>query len=206
MGGLVNRACIGNGYKNSKIFDLEPLYYVSFASPHLGITDSKKIYHTACKIVSKNKEICSELNLESEFLKSTTNVNSPYLKGLSAFKVRYLFCNIKNDGIVNYNTSSISFVDYNEFIQSDVKISKHILIVIPPYTENTVIIKDLLDSNLFEMYNNLNKLDWVRIPCNMDYPLGFLSHTKIYASNFLNSKLDGSDIVDYMIDLISKKN
>jgi hypothetical protein len=206
LGGLVNRVCIGLGYNKGKIYNLEPLYYISFATPHLGITDSKKIYHTACRVVSKNKEVCFELNLESDFLKSTTEPDSVYFKGLQSFKVRYLFVNIRNDGIVNYNTSSISFVPYNELIHSETRISKHILAVVPVYIENTQLIESSINSDLYTMYHNLNKLEYTRILCDMNYSIGFLGHTKIYASNFLNSKLDGSDIVDYMIDLISKLN
>lgn len=206
LGGLVNRVCIGLGYETGKIYDLEPLYYISFATPHLGITDSKQIYHSACRVVSKNKEVCFELNLESDFLKSTTLPDSKYFKGLSSFGARYLFVNIRNDGIVNYNTSSISYVDYKDLINYDHPKTKHILEVALPYTEDTERLKNVLNPDLYTMYRNLNTLEYTRVLCDMNYKFGFLAHTKIYASNFLNSKLDGTDIVDYMIDCISFKN
>jgi len=109
LGGLISRYIIGE-LEKLKFFDtVEPQYFTTFASPHLGV------YFFKSKFKFMNVLGRSLLGLVGRelFIKDQGKIlirlsEGAYFNGLEKFKKRYLFANIRHDRSVNFYTAYIT--------------------------------------------------------------------------------------------------
>lgn len=114
LGGLVSRYIIGE-LEKLQLFDMiEPVYYATFASPHLGV----KFYKSHLKpinflLANVLGRVGSELAIRDNDQMLVKLTEDEYITGLARFKHRFLFANIRHDRTVNFHTSYIT--DRNPF-------------------------------------------------------------------------------------------
>ncbi|KAF9421806.1 hypothetical protein BGZ76_003931 [Entomortierella beljakovae] len=127
LGGLIGRFVMGL-LELEKFFDpvdqggrgIEPFYFVTMATPHLGIrqpsmsTWSKVFNFLSSRMLSRTGE---QLQMIDDYvdrkpiLLVMSEPDSIFIKGLSKFKRRALYCNIRNDRSVPFWTASFSDAD-----------------------------------------------------------------------------------------------
>lgn len=109
LGGLISRYMIGE-LEKLKFFDtVEPQYFTTFASPHLGVC----FFQTRYKILNILGTTLLGLVGKELFIRDQGKIliklsKDDYLKGLAKFKKRFLFANIRHDRSVNFYTSYIT--------------------------------------------------------------------------------------------------
>lgn len=118
LGGLIARYVIGCLYELGFFEEVSPVFFSTFATPHLGIHFFKnsffdKLANTSGKyLFGKTGQQLFLADSENLLLKMTTS-ESRYIKGLRLFEKRIILANIKNDRTVPFYTSFIT--DYSPF-------------------------------------------------------------------------------------------
>ncbi|KAF9196826.1 hypothetical protein BGZ49_002696 [Haplosporangium sp. Z 27] len=137
LGGLIGRFLVGL-LQMEKFFDpvdqggrgIEPLYFITMATPHLGIrkpsdtTWSKMFNYLSSRMLSRAGE---QMQLVDDYvdrkplLLVMSEPDSIFVQGLSRFKRRALYCNIRNDRSVPFWTASFSDADpFSELEQVEI--------------------------------------------------------------------------------------
>lgn len=123
LGGLIVRFAIGLLGQRGFFNTIEPDYFITFATPHMGCKKpSKSITSTIFnfvngRLVSRSGE---QLQLVDTFdkvnnktiLEVMSDPDQDYFKYLAKFKVRRTYANIANDRTVPYWTSGMELMDY----------------------------------------------------------------------------------------------
>ncbi|KAG0292129.1 hypothetical protein BGZ98_002713, partial [Dissophora globulifera] len=127
LGGLIGRFVLGM-LDMAKFFDpveqggrgIEPMYFVTMATPHLGIrmpsgsTWSKMFNYLSSRMLSRTGE---QMQLIDEYIPGKplllvmSEADGLFIKALSKFKRRAVYCNIRNDRSVPFWTASFSDAD-----------------------------------------------------------------------------------------------
>lgn len=127
LGGLVVRYMIGELEKLKFFDEVEPVYFTTFASPHVGVFFYKKRY----KLVSYLGECLLGLAGREMFIRDKRKLlvelcEGPYFSGLEKFHKRFLFANAKHDRTVSFYTSFISDKDPFGTRWDDLKLDCHL--------------------------------------------------------------------------------
>ncbi|AET39139.1 putative hydrolase Ecym_4058 [Eremothecium cymbalariae DBVPG len=136
MGGLVSRYVIGKIFTECKeLFGhMEPVFYMSFATPHLGLEfytsqdpNSKSlvmdVFLMFLRFIGMHALGRSGRQMFLAYEQDDTLVKlteGEFIKQLGRFKYRIAFANVKNDRTVAFYTSFIS--DYDPFIETNNKL------------------------------------------------------------------------------------
>ncbi|KAG0250184.1 hypothetical protein BG011_008587 [Mortierella polycephala] len=127
LGGLIGRFAIGL-LDMEKFFDpveeggkgIEPMYFVTMATPHLGIRKppeskwSRLFNYLSSRMLSRTGEqlqLIDDYILGKPILLVMSESEGVFLKALTRFKRRALYCNIRNDRSVPFWTASFSDAD-----------------------------------------------------------------------------------------------
>ncbi|KAI1306693.1 hypothetical protein EDD11_004696 [Mortierella claussenii] len=127
LGGLIGRFAICM-LDMEKFFDpvqeggrgIEPMYFVTMATPHLGIrkppetTWSKMFNYVSSKFLGRTGEqmqLIDDYVGKKPLLLVMSEPESVFVKALARFKRRALYCNIRNDRSVPFWTASFSDAD-----------------------------------------------------------------------------------------------
>ncbi|KAG0024806.1 hypothetical protein BGZ80_006080 [Entomortierella chlamydospora] len=127
LGGLIGRFVVGL-MDMEKFFDpvdeggrgIEPFYFVTMATPHLGIrqppksTWSKMYNYVSSRMLSRSGEqmhMIDDYVDKKPLLLVMTEPDSIFIKALQRFKRRAVYCNIRNDRSVPFWTASFSDAD-----------------------------------------------------------------------------------------------
>lgn len=122
-GGLINRYCIGLLQTEGFFDKVEPVHFISIATPHLGTrvtsrTFSGRFFNRAMEIavpIYAGRSGCQMLLIDHHgtnkvpLLEDLARADSPYIAGLAKFPHKYVYSNINNDNTVPYSTSSLSY-------------------------------------------------------------------------------------------------
>ncbi|CAG8678369.1 24520_t:CDS:2, partial [Cetraspora pellucida] len=126
LGGLIARYAIGILYKQGFFGEIEPMFFTTIATPHLGIRrDENKFLVKVVSWVSSNliSKTGEQLNYVDKFdgnepiLAVMANPEKVFYKALAAFKYRKLYANTRNDRTVPFWTAAITDVDPFEDIK-----------------------------------------------------------------------------------------
>jgi hypothetical protein len=157
LGGLIIRNCIGHLERINFFNKIQPISYVSVASPHLGIFTTpyyKQVIVRMGVVGMTGKELLIED--ESKLLVEMSQEEGKYYQGLNRFKNLLTYGNIKGDASVGFETSCITYP-----IKSNKKYSLGELININPNIDC-----DLPENYTYpypdKLYFNLSKLCWIR--------------------------------------------
>lgn len=214
-----------NQHSIGKIAGLEPINFITFATPHLGTRSHKQI--PLLRGSNKLEKMAYRLSWiagrsgKHLFLKDTEDEKPPlllqmvtdygglhFMSALRSFKRRVAYSNVCNDFIVGWRTSSIrrqhelpeprSFINNNRY--------PHIVYVEGPKIEDV----DFLDAMIYEakttsemeevMLKGLNRVSWERVDVSFKKSRQrIFAHSTIQVKTyFLNS--DGADVINHMID------
>ncbi|WOK92259.1 hypothetical protein Cni_G00950 [Canna indica] len=211
-----------------KIAGLEPMNFITFATPHLGSRLHKQIpvlcgsykleklaYHT-CQILGRTGKHL--------FLKDKDNGKPPlllqmvsdygdlrFMSALQSFKRRVAYSNVCNDFIVGWKTSSIRRQNELPKRQDFMKNSEHPRIVYiekptsvdVPQTDFSVISTHeckTMDEMEEAMINGLNRVPWERVDVSFrKSKQRFFAHSTIQVKTYLINS-DGADVIFHMID------
>jgi len=122
-GGLINRYCIGLLQTESFFDKVEPVHFITIATPHLGTrvtsrTFSGRFFNRLMEIavpIYAGRSGCQMLLIDNHdsdrepLLVNLAGADSPYIAGLARFPHKYVYSNINNDNTVPYSTSSLSY-------------------------------------------------------------------------------------------------
>jgi hypothetical protein len=117
LGGLITRFAIGLLYSEGFFDAVEPHFYYTFASPHLGSNrPPTSFFNRFFNYMSSRVTFRTgrQLNLLDEYqdgiplVCAMAHPQLEFYKGLALFKIRGLYANVRNDGSVPYTTASIS--------------------------------------------------------------------------------------------------
>lgn len=118
LGGLIARYAIGELFKIRFFETIKPIYFSTFATPHVGIQFYDKGWFP--KIANRLGPYLfgysgRELFIadREKILVTMSRPDSPYYKALELFELRMALANIKNDRTVAFYTSFIT--DYSPF-------------------------------------------------------------------------------------------
>ncbi|KAK6458001.1 putative serine esterase-domain-containing protein [Scheffersomyces xylosifermentans] len=138
LGGLISRYAIGILYSKGYFKAIEPVNFVTFCTPHVGVVNpmhrtlSAFMYnnfvpyflaHSGNQMFLKDKVT----NHKKPLLVWMSDPNSYFFKSLSRFKYKTLYANVLNDKRTCWFTASISATDpYNSiFNRSSLNLSLH---------------------------------------------------------------------------------
>ncbi|GMM36051.1 putative hydrolase [Saccharomycopsis crataegensis] len=112
LGGLVSRYMIGKLYEAGFFENIEPYFFTTFATPHLGVKFFGSYSGPILNFLGSNFIGTSgrDLFIRNKILVELGDKEGPYFKALRAFKQRYLLSNIRHDRTVAFYTSFISDV------------------------------------------------------------------------------------------------
>lgn len=118
LGGLISRYVIGVLNELGFFDEVTPVFFATFASPHVGVRFFKKgLFDKTANIVGNylfgttGRELF--LGDSDRLLEQMAFPGSRYFKGLQKFQMRLLLANIKNDRSVAFFTSYIT--EYSPF-------------------------------------------------------------------------------------------
>lgn len=114
LGGLVSRYVIGELEKKKIFDDIEPMFFCTFASPHLGV----QFFRRRSMILNFLGSQVLGLVGSELFIKDRSKIlvklaSDEYLEGLGKFKERFCFANIRHDRTVSFYSAYIT--DKNPF-------------------------------------------------------------------------------------------
>lgn len=114
LGGLVARYIIGELQRLGVLDRIEPVFFCTFATPHLGVWFFKKRFQVL-NVLGSNLLgfVGSELFIKDKKKILVQLASGDYFKGLSRFRERFCFANIRHDRTVNFYSSYIT--DRNPF-------------------------------------------------------------------------------------------
>ncbi|KAJ3362136.1 hypothetical protein HDU91_003561 [Kappamyces sp. JEL0680] len=162
--GLVLRFAIGKLYESGFFAGgkIQPVQYVSIATPHLGVLHSSVLKHVAPSLLSRSGE---QIVLKDHYthnlplLKCMALPSLPFFKGLSLFEKIITLANIVNDRSVGYESAVIEkenkfFLYGSKSVQDDRYPSIRVLdestmlpngkIALPPYPRSRFLFYALL--------------------------------------------------------------
>ncbi|KAG0325202.1 hypothetical protein BG004_003277 [Podila humilis] len=120
LGGLIGRFAMGMLAEEGFFDHVEPVYFVTMATPHLGIRQppltnfSKLFNYLSSRMLSRTGE---QLQLIDDYLDGQPVLlvmSEPagiFMQALARFKRRAIYCNIRNDRSVPFWTASFSDAD-----------------------------------------------------------------------------------------------
>lgn len=118
LGGLISRYLIGVLNELGFFDEVKPVFFATFATPHVGVRFFKKgLFDRTANIVGNylfgttGRELF--LGDSASLLEEMARPGSRYLEGLRKFEMRLLLANIKNDRSVAFFTSYIT--EYSPF-------------------------------------------------------------------------------------------
>ncbi|KAG1144980.1 hypothetical protein G6F37_006388 [Rhizopus arrhizus] len=122
LGGLILRFAIGILGERGMFDRIEPDYFITFASPHMGVKlfdgslRSNIFNFVSGRLVSRSGE---QLQLRDRFgkkqepiIKILSDPDEIYFKHLARFKVKRTYVNIANDRTVPYWSAGMELMDY----------------------------------------------------------------------------------------------
>ncbi|PVH31298.1 hypothetical protein PAHAL_9G105600 [Panicum hallii] len=207
-----------------KIAGLEPINFITFATPHLGTRSHKqmpilrgsnkleKMAYRMSWIAGKSGKHLFLKDIEDEkpplLLQMVTDYGGlHFMSALRSFKRRVVYSNVCSDFIVGWRTSSIrrqhelperkSFINDGRY--------PHIVYVEEPKVQDVdfsdaMIYQAKTTSEMEVMLKGLNRLPWERVDVSFKKSRQrFFAHSTIQVKTyFLNS--DGADVIFHMID------
>ncbi|GBC00406.1 hypothetical protein RclHR1_03850004 [Rhizophagus clarus] len=120
LGGLISRYAIGILYQQGFFKLIEPILFITFATPHLGIrrednkTFTKIVTWMSSTLLSQTGEqliFVDKYEGDEPILLSMTRPDKIFFIALSEFKYRKLYANTRNDRTVPFWTAAISEID-----------------------------------------------------------------------------------------------
>ncbi|KAG7192364.1 uncharacterized protein KQ657_001763 [Scheffersomyces spartinae] len=132
LGGLISRYVIGELYKIGFFESIEPIYFTTFATPHVGIQFyDKGLFPKIANTLGPYLFGYSGRELfiadKEKLLVTMSTPDSPYYKALKSFELRLALANIKNDRTVAFYTSFITdYSPFNQFNAIKVKYLKNL--------------------------------------------------------------------------------
>jgi hypothetical protein len=163
FGGLIARYAIGILYEK-KIFDhIQPLMFVSIATPHLGILNSGQlIIH---KIVNFSATYLAgqtgkELMLldDTQILTKISSVGTKYMDGLQLFARKYTYSNVNGDSLVSFETSSICLHECDKM-----SIGHYLFNIV-----DTNLNPSIVSEKNKKIYDHLMTIDWIKRAVNLE--------------------------------------
>ncbi|KAG2193603.1 hypothetical protein INT47_012981 [Mucor saturninus] len=140
LGGLITRYTIGLLAQRGFFGAIQPDYYVSFATPHLGVKGpshslfSSFFNFVSGRMVSRSGEqlqLIDKFEKNKPILEVLSDPDQVYFKTLAKFKVKRSYANVANDRTVPYWTAGMEIMDY--FYESKGKLDMYSnAIAIPP--------------------------------------------------------------------------
>ncbi|CAM0875026.1 unnamed protein product [Alopecurus aequalis] len=221
----VNDACSNQPTGRCKIAGLEPINFITFATPHLGTRSHKqmpllrgsyrleKMAFGMSWIAGRSGKHLFLKDIEDEkpplLLQMVTDYGDlHFISALRSFKRRAVYSNICGDFIVGWRTSSIrrqhelpkkeDFVDDGKY--------PHVVYVEKPKDQDV----DFSDAMIYQvkttsemeevMLKSLNRIPWERVDVSFKKSRQrILAHSTIQVKTyFFNS--DGADVIFHMID------
>ncbi|KAA8528422.1 hypothetical protein F0562_035777 [Nyssa sinensis] len=217
--------CLEEKFKG-KIAGLEPMNFITFATPHLGSRGHKQVpvlcgFYTLEKVASHASRLFHRTGKHLFLTDSDTGrpplllqmVNDSddlqFLSALQSFKRRVAYANARSDHLVGWSTSSLrhrnDLPKYQYFSRNDKY--PHIVNVeaarsADPQQEPSLEGKfngyKTIDLE-DAMIRGLTKVSWERVDVNFSGSKRFLAHSSILVKNYwINS--DGADVIQHMID------
>lgn len=119
LGGLIARYAIGILYSKGYFSTLEPVNFVTFCTPHVGVLAHGPVFNTIVPFLLARTG--RQLFLQDKCLEQMSQPGSVFFKGLKLFKNRALYGNIVNDKRTNWWTSGICLENPYE----DLDVVKH---------------------------------------------------------------------------------
>lgn len=109
LGGLMIRNCIGYLEKESFFDKMKPIFYISIATPHLGIFSISDFKHFLAKYLLNltGKELLMQDN--NKMLLKMSQADTYYYIGLQKFKKIIAYGNIENDTLVCLDSTCITY-------------------------------------------------------------------------------------------------
>ncbi|KAF9425954.1 hypothetical protein BGZ94_007075 [Podila epigama] len=133
LGGLIGRFAMGLLAEDGFFEKVEPVYFVTMATPHLGIrqpplTNFSKVFnYLSSRMLSRTGE---QLQLIDDYIDGRpmllvmSEPSGIFMQALARFKRRAVYCNIKNDRSVPFWTASFSDADpFSELDMVDIQYS-----------------------------------------------------------------------------------
>ncbi|KAL3819535.1 hypothetical protein ACJIZ3_005440 [Penstemon smallii] len=232
LGGLVARFAVGRLFELSgpqpdqaRIGGLEPMNFVTFATPHLGSRGHKQL-PLLCglpfleKRASQTAHLIAGRSGKHLFLTDNDDGRLPlllrmvndsddihFISALRAFKRRVAYANANYDHVVGWRTSSIR--RQNELPKSNLLVNDmkypHIVHIERGNTEDGAskalsnVGTQVIDLEE-EMIRGLNQVSWERVDVSFQKSTQrYVAHSTIQVKSYwLNS--DGADVVQHMID------
>ncbi|PVI05279.1 lipase/serine esteras-like protein [Periconia macrospinosa] len=121
LGGLISRYAIGLLYSKGLFERIEPVNFVTFATPHLGVRSPLRGYHNHVWNVLGARTLSfsgRQLFMIDEFrdtgkplLSVLAAADSIFIRALSKFRRRSVYANVINDRTVAYYTAAFSQTD-----------------------------------------------------------------------------------------------
>lgn len=118
LGGLISRYLIGVLHELGFFDEVKPVFFATFASPHVGVRFFKKgLFDKMANVVGNylfgttGRELF--LGDSAHLLEEMASPGTRYFEGLRKFEMRLLLANIKNDRSVAFFTSYIT--EYSPF-------------------------------------------------------------------------------------------
>ncbi|CCH42409.1 putative lipase [Wickerhamomyces ciferrii] len=109
LGGLISRYMIGELEKLGFFDTVEPQYFTTFASPHLGVFFFKPWFSLLNFLGSSILGLVGkELFIKDQGKILVRLSEGEYFKGLERFQKRYIFANIRHDRSVNFYTAFLT--------------------------------------------------------------------------------------------------
>lgn len=206
-----------------KIAGLEPMNFITFATPHLGSIGHKQIpilcgFYALEKMVSRTSWIIGRTG-KHLFLKDHDEGKPPlllqmindcgdlkFMSALQCFRRRVVYSNVRFDHIVGWKTSSIRHqheLPKRQHLHKNEKYP-HIVNV---ETNKTAIQQEALLEGKFDsidmeeaMIKGLNRVSWERVDVSFRKSRQrFFAHNTIQVNTYrINS--DGADVIFHMID------
>ncbi|KAG0340817.1 hypothetical protein BG000_010997 [Podila horticola] len=131
LGGLIGRFAMGMLAEEGFFDEVEPVYFVTMATPHLGIRQpplsnwSKIFNFLSSRMLSRTGE---QLQLIDDYVDGRpillvmSEPSSIFVQALARFKRRAIYCNIRNDRSVPFWTASFSDADpFSELDSMDIQ-------------------------------------------------------------------------------------
>lgn len=110
LGGLISRYIIGELNEVGFFDQVEPFFFTTFATPHLGVKFFTNPLAPVLNFLGSNLigKSGNDLFLKSEIVPKLSDPDEVYFKALKLFKQRYLLCNVRHDRTVAFYTSFIT--------------------------------------------------------------------------------------------------
>ncbi|CAG8731580.1 7235_t:CDS:2, partial [Dentiscutata erythropus] len=109
LGGLIARYAIGVLYNQGFFNEIDPTFFTTIATPHLGIRrDENKL---VVKIVGEQLNYKDRFDGDEPILSVMSSPEKVFYKALTIFKYRKLYANTRNDRTVPFWTAAIADVD-----------------------------------------------------------------------------------------------